>query len=269
MKTLTILGCKILQDEIVYLLENDPLVDEILVVSNGEEEYFSEKLKKIGIEYRVCSLEEIPAVIEADPPVGYRVVVYMTELGLHLHPQLLKSKVYQKIEELSEYSSGILLFFGLCGNAFNKIEEDFKYLEKSSPVRILKDDEGIIDDCIGATVGGNCKYRDILQGLTDKGTFLFTPMYAHAWREFERVSPENSDRWIELLRRMHEITGYKRVARIRTGLSYTDDFDEKIEEFAGLFDFEILEMTGGQKIFERCYASMKDRLALNNLISNN
>jgi len=52
--------------------------------------------------------------------------------------------------------------------------------------------------------------------------------------------------------------GYKRVAKINTGLEYTENFDDSIKEFAEIFDFEILEFDeGNQKNFEDCYGEMK------------
>lgn len=265
MSLLTILACKILQDEVIHILKNDPRIDKVLVVTNGQENYFISKLKKEGINYQLLSVEKIPAITafyRNYPPAGYAIMVYLVELALHERPKLLKSEVYKRIEDLSRYSNGIFLMFGLCGNAFYKVEEDLAFLDATCPVRILKDGTRIIDDCVGASLGGVNKYRDVLQQLTDKGTFLFTPMYAHAWREIMRVAPEKSDKLIEILRRVNEITGYKRVAKIRTGLSYTDNFDKKIDEFAEIFSFEILELEGCQRIFEKNYASMKKILAL-------
>ena len=155
------------------------------------------------------------------------------------------------------YSSGILMFYGLCGNVFGKLDIDFAHLEASCPVRILRDDTRVIDDCVGATLGGCKEYLDTLKMLSDQGTFLFTPMFAHSWREIMRVDPDRPEKSIKMLRKVNEITGYKRVAKVRTGLPYTDNFDEKVDEFAEIFDFEVLEIEGCQNVFENCYAAIK------------
>jgi hypothetical protein len=61
-----------------------------------------------------------------------------------------------------------------------------------------------------------------------------------------------------MMKRTHEMIGYKRVAKINTGLAYTENFDDAIKEFAEIFDFEILEFnSGNQKIFEDCYQQLK------------
>jgi hypothetical protein len=63
-----------------------------------------------------------------------------------------------------------------------------------------------------------------------------------------------------MLRKVNEVTGYKRVAKVRTGLTYTENFDEKVDEFAEIFDFEVLEVEGGQSLFEKCYSDIKDEV---------
>ena len=259
MPLLTILSCKILQDEIVHILENDPSVDEILVVGNGQEDEFVSKLRMVGLDYRSLS----PATLRSDTrsyrnDTGkYAVMVYIVELALHEFPKILKTEVYKIIDELSKCSSGILLFYGLCGNVFDKLDIDFSHLEDSCPIRILRDDTRVVDDCVGATLGGCGEYLATLKKLSEHGTFLFTPMYAHAWREIMRVDPEKPEKTIKMLRKVNEMTGYKRVAKIRTGLTYTDNFDEKVDEFAEIFDFEVLEIEGGQSLFEKCYEEFK------------
>ncbi|WP_319508014.1 DUF1638 domain-containing protein [uncultured Methanolobus sp.] len=262
MPLLTILSCKILQDEVVHILENDPSVDEILVVANGQENDFTSKLQKAGLRYKLVSPDRLSEDTESykNDLNSYSVMVYMVELALHEFPKILKTEVYKLLEGLSKYSSGILLFYGLCGNVFDKIETDFEHLGTSCPVRILRDDARIIDDCVGATLGGCSEYLSTLKKFSDQGTFLFTPMFAHAWREIMRVDPEKPEKTIKMLRKVNEITGYKRVAKIRTGLSHTDNFDEKVAEFAEIFDFEVLEIEGCQNIFENCYTSIKKEI---------
>jgi hypothetical protein len=262
MPLLTILSCKILQDEIVHILNNDPSVNEILVVSNGHEQDLTSKLQITGLDYRLVSPEELSAGAKAhrDDPCNYNVMVYMVELALHEFPKMLKTEVYRLVEKLSGCSSGILMFYGLCGNVFDKIEADFAHQESSCPVRILRDDTRIVDDCVGATLGGCREYLATLKKFSDQGTFLFTPMFAHTWREIMRVDPQKPEKTIEMLRKVNEITGYRRVAKIRTGLSYTEDFDAKVDEFAEIFDFEVLEIEGGQDIFENCYHGIKNEI---------
>ena len=112
------------------------------------------------------------------------------------------------------------------------------------PIRILKDrKQRIVDDCIGATVGGVDNYLKILKSVSDAGTYLFTPMYSKGWRELIELERLHSDpaKALKIMKKTHEMIGYKRVAKINTGLEYTENFDDSIREFAEIFDFEILE----------------------------
>lgn len=262
MSVMTILSCKILQDEIVHLLEKDPSVDEIIVVMNNEEHELISKLDAAGLHYVLMDLEQLPPSPQRIDPDRFTIIICLVELALHEFPKTLKVEVYERIGQMTAYSDGILLFYGLCGNVLDKVEEDFRDQEKTCPVRILRDEKRIVDDCIGATLGGGEEYLKTLKMLSSQGTFLFTPMYAHSWKEIMRVDPDKPENTLKMLRKVNEITGYKRVAKVNTGLRYTENFHEKVEEFAQIFDFDVLEIEGNQKIFQKCYASMKELMGI-------
>ncbi|WP_292391401.1 DUF1638 domain-containing protein [Methanosarcina sp. UBA5] len=262
MPTMSIISCKIMQDEIIWILEKDSSIDEIIVVDNGNIREFVEKLDKVNLQYRMLSLEEISSLSEIKSECKkYTVLIHLMELGLHRSPKELKIKVYETIRTLTPFSSGILLFYGLCGNVLGDVEKDFERSSISCPVHILKDkDHRIVDDCIGATVGGVKNYLRILKSVSDAGTYLFTPMYSKGWKELLDLNKLNKDpaKALKLMKKTHEIIGYKRVAKINTGLKYTENFDASIREFADLFDFEILEFDdGNQEIFKDCYDELK------------
>ncbi len=262
MSTISIISCKIMQDEIIWILENDPSIDEIIVVENENIREFSEKLTKVNLQYKIRSLEDISSLSKIEGKCKkYTVLIHLMELGLHINPKELKNKVYKIIGTLAPFSSGILLFYGLCGNVLGNVEKDFEDQSLPCPVRILKDKgHRIVDDCIGATVGGFDNYLRLLKSVSDSGTYLFTPMYSKGWRELIQLDKLHSDpsKALKIMKKTHEMIGYKRVAKINTGLTYTENFDESIRKFAELFDFEILEFdVGNQKVFENCYEELK------------
>ncbi|RXA21251.1 DUF1638 domain-containing protein [Methanosarcina sp. MSH10X1] len=265
MPIMSIISCKIMQDEIIWILESDSSIDEIIVVDNENIREFVEKLDKVNLQYKVLSLEDISSLPEIKIECKkYTVLVHLMELGLHRSPKELKIKVYETIKTLTPFSSGILLFYGLCGNVLGDVEKDFQRSSISCPVRILKDkDHRIVDDCIGATVGGVKNYLRILKSVSDAGTYLFTPMYSKGWKELFDMNRLNKDpaKALKLMKKTHEMIGYKRVAKINTGLKYTENFDASIREFADLFGFEILEFDdGNQEIFKDCYHELKMEL---------
>jgi hypothetical protein len=270
MPIVSIISCKIMQDEIIWILKNDSSIDEIIVVENENIREFVGKLNKADIQHQILSLETISSLIKMENKSDkYTVLVHLMKLGLHKTPKKLKNKVYKTIEILSPLSSGILVFYGLCGNVLGDIEKDFEVNSHSCPVRILRDEKHrIVDDCIGATVGGVENYLKILKSVSDTGTYLFTPMYSQGWREVldldNRAYGKDPSKSLKMLKKLHEMVGYKRVAKINTGLNYTENFDEAIREFADIFEFEILEFDdGNQKIFEDCYNELKVEIGAN------
>ena len=262
MVTLSILGCKILQDEIVWLLKNDPNIDETIIVENDNVAEFEEKLDREGIAYAGIPPKDMPHAIGKRENDSFRVIIEIFELGLHEYPKDLKSRVYEEIERIRVFSDGLLLFYGLCGNVLGDVENDFSNEEKGFIVRILRDEERIVDDCIAATVGGSSKYCELLKAHSSKPTFFFTPMYASSWNELVSQNRHYSDpeKALKMTKMLFKEVGYSRVAKVNTGLTYVKDIDKKIKEFADLFEFEIIEIEGNQEIFKKCYYSIKDEL---------
>lgn len=269
MPVMSIISCKILQDEIIWVLENDSAIGEVLVVENENHLEFVEKLKHINISNTVLPLEKIHEICKGNKEnkeagVPHTLIVDLLELALHSRPEVLKKGVYDTVENLCACSSGILLFYGLCGNVLGNIEKDFESKGPGCRVRILKDDTSrIVDDCIGATLGGAANYLKVLKSVSKVGTYLFTPMYALAWREILDIDRMNRDpeKALEMMKLTHEMIGYGRVAKINTGLEYTRDYDANIEKFAELFGFEVIELDGGnQELFEKCYKQLKTEI---------
>jgi hypothetical protein len=54
-----------------------------------------------------------------------------------------------------------------------------------------------------------------------------------------------------------DYAGYKRVARVDTGLDYEKDFDACVKEFSTLFEFEVTNLDGTLQLVENCYAKTK------------
>ncbi|MDA0525718.1 DUF1638 domain-containing protein [Methanococcoides alaskense] len=263
MTVLSIVGCKMLQDELVWILDNDSEIDNILIVENENISEFTEKLDEQHISYEILPLEKISNILEDIDKNKLSVVVNFLELQLHVVPKKLKSEVYQNIREMTPFSNGLLLFYGLCGNVLGDVEEDFGLEKDGCIVRILRDDERIVDDCIGATVGGGANYLKLLKENSKEPAFFFTPMYANSWKEFNisgYTYNSNPEEALKIDKMINDMSGYSRVAKVNTGLTYTKDFDEKIEEYAELFGYSTFEVDGNQELFEKCYRSIKDEM---------
>lgn len=117
----------------------------------GRIKELTEKLDMVDLQYRLLRLNDINQLSDAkNRSDKYTVLTYIMELGLHSVPKTLEIKVYETINLLIHFSSGILLFYGLCGNVLGKVEEDFCLEEDDCIIRILRDDVRIMDDYIGA-----------------------------------------------------------------------------------------------------------------------
>jgi hypothetical protein len=267
MSVMTIIGCRMFEDEIIHLIENDPEIKEVLVVENEDCGGIRRKMTEAGVSHRVLPLEEIPEKSVSGEEKGFTLIVYMLELALHAIPENLKKTVYSKVELMAPRSAGILLFYGLCGNVLGKIEEDFKALD--CKVCILKEENGeIVDDCIGAVLGGRGHYREALKNGRGGGTFFLTPMWAVNWREMLRTAglSQNPDD-ISMSKFVFDYAGYKRVARVNTGLPYEKDFETAVREFSRLFEFEVIDLEGTMQLVENCYEKTKTAVHENPIYS--
>lgn len=264
MTVLSIIACKMLQDEMVWIIENDPRISNIIVLQTGEHLEFIEKLDEQKISYELQPSDVPPTIPESSKDGDeFTLLIDIVELGLHMYPKDLKAYMHEEIEKVALYSDGILLFYGLCGNALEKVEEKFEELVTKCKIRILRDNDGrVVDDCIGATVGGCASYLKLLKENSKEPAMFFTPMFARYWNEIDKISDYSKDpeEQIKMHKMLLDAANYSRVGKVKTGLAYTKDFDEKIEEYAKTFGFSIFEIEGNQEIFENCYDSIKKEI---------
>lgn len=256
MPVLTLICCRMFEDEVVHLLEEDPLISEITVIENDESEGIQRKLEASDVQHHLTRLESLsPDDLDKD---GFHIVVQILEFALHAIPSKLKDEVYANINKFTPFSDGILLFYGLCGNILRDVEKDFK--EHNCKVAILKEPNGeIIDDCIGAVLGGRDAYLRTLKSFKGEGTFFLTPMWAANWRDMLVSSGFGKDRDdIATSRFVFETVGYKHVARVETGLNYEKDFYSQVDEFAELFEFDIMNIPASLDTLKACYNNVRD-----------
>jgi hypothetical protein len=271
MPILSIIACRMLEDEIVHLLSCDREVGELLLLDGKETQSLSRKLKSQNRPHILLAWESIGSYLrERNGPgglfsrLGIRssradglvVVVNLLRLGLHSDLELLRTAVYDEIRRLSAFSDGILIFYGRCGDFLSHLEEDLADL--SCPLYFLNDDQGRrIDDCIATALGGNEEYDRTLSEHKDVAVFL-TPMWASGWKVMrEEIASLGRGRD---LRAMLKGTGLRRVARIDTGLSFEKGFGEKVDGFAREFGLEKIDLLGGTSVAEKSYERAKSSL---------
>ncbi len=273
MNKIGFLGCSILQDEMIYLIEKDPSIKKVTLIKNGEEESISKKFREQGISFEEKYLEQLDLKEAKSESDEIEIVVWILELGLHEFPKVLKQTVYENVDSFSKHVNGILIFYGLCGNVLGKIDEDLS--TDDCVVRILRESNGdVVDDCIGATVNGRANYLSLLKSFKGVGTFIFTPMFSATTGEFFEYKKAkmnlSEEEILEMNRFMFRECRYKYVAKLDTGLYYTSDVDSMNEEFANKYDFEVIDLDsdvmdldpegGYQILFNNNYNFIKDAI---------
>lgn len=86
-------------------------------------------------------------------------------------------------------------------------------------------------------------------------------MQAANWKEMlvlAKLTPDPDD--IEMTKMVFDYSGYKNVGKVDTGLCYEKEFDQAVDEFASLFDFEKRLFEGSTKVSDECYHSIKKEI---------
>jgi hypothetical protein len=236
---LAIVGCPVLEDEIIYLLAKDEGLTDIFVV---EDEHSRNLLRKLDIARpgaQRISETEIDDIPECD---GRSVLVWMKSMGLHEEPKELGAEVARTVKVLDGNCSVVLLFYGLCGNAFKHMNILFEGVQ--TPVVILTDERGqTVDDCIAVPLGGTDGYLRLLKRYA--GVFYMTPAWAENWpdlikkMEITRGTDMNN---LDMLKMLFEMAGYNRVLRIDTGLGDREHFHEHVRNFSREFNFREVDL---------------------------
>jgi hypothetical protein len=179
------------------------------------------------------------------PSEGRSIVLWMKSLGLHVEPKDLGKEVARSARVLDGHCDTILLFYGLCGNAFKNMNLLFE--DVGTPVVILTDDNGqIVDDCIAVPLGGTDGYLRLLRRYA--GVFYMTPAWADNWpllinkMEIARGTQMGD---LEMLKMLFEMAGYDRVLLIDTGLGDREVLFSRTHEFSKEFRFKEIELEPG------------------------
>jgi hypothetical protein len=255
--TLGIIGCRMFEDEIAYIISKDSGISRIYIVDNDDSSDLVNKLTSMSLKGTISTIDE-KEMSSASAPGALSVLIWIKPMALHSSPDKLREDILGSLKKMENACGSILLFYGLCGNAFKHITKDTA--ECKVPVIILKDvGDKIVDDCIGTVLGGTEEYYQQLK--KSSGTFFLTPMWASNWRElFHKVQilPDSSD--IEGARYIFQAVGYKKVCKLDTKLGDQERFENEIDEFAGLFDFEKGSVPCTMEVVDVSYQRSKDAL---------
>ena len=278
MPVLSIIACGMLEDELVHVLSKDSGLQQLIVVENRESLGLLRKLRLRNCNPRTAFLDRVPMLLkgQSNPELGISlrlisgfplfkklhrkrkdrekisVVVNILSLGLHADLEILKTEVSRNIREMVSFSDKILIFYGNCGHALGKLEEDLSDLE--CPLFFLKDRNGeVVEDCISLALGGNEAYIRAMTEFQGMGTIYMTPMWASSWKKRENeTGSQSSDKYLKN-------SLYCMTAKIDTGLlADNSEFDDNIKKFARKFDMKITDLEGSVEIAERSYLAARN-----------
>lgn len=280
MPVLSIISCRMFEDELAHIISSDKEMKQLIVVENKDSFGLLRKLRSDNCLPRTSPLDRVPFLLGNRHVSGFvniskpllilpffrkihekmklkaaqelTVVVNLLRLGLHDDIEILRSEVYKNIKEMASFSDGILLFYCSCGGAFENLEENC--LEFDCPLYWFKDgNEEVVVDCISAAIGGNAAYDELMYTCRGTGALYFTSMWTSSWKEMreERKKSRNfNENYLKDPR-------YSRVVKLDTGLSYDPDFHKNVRDFARTFDMEIIEVKGSVELAEKSYRTAK------------
>ena len=253
MPVLGIIACEILELEFAHLLAGDPDIAGVTVVADSTAAGFGEALEAMGF----AGLRRIPLLKGFTPSFGDRleILVRVLELGLHSKKQLLKEGLLKAAKEMARYVDGILLGYGLCGNALQNPEE--LLADVDVPLFLPMDEDHLVDDCVGLIIGGRDAYYE--EQCREAGTFFMIPGWTRHWqeifgKEYGRYEPS-------MLKRI--FNGYKRSLLIPTPVLSEAEMSNNIEEFNDFFNFRTEVREGTLTILQRTWESAKQALLTN------
>jgi hypothetical protein len=286
MPVLSIIACGMLEDELVHVLSKDSELQQLIVVETRESLGLLRKLRLRNCNLRTAFLDRVPMLLKGQSgpdfkifsriPSGFllfkkllkkrkdkekiSVVVNILSMRLHADLEILKTEVYRNIREMASFSDRILIFYGTCGHALGKLEEDLSDLE--CPLLFLKDRNGeIIEDCISLALGGNEAYARATTKFQGMGTIYLTPMWASSWK---RLGNEVNGQ--DFNNKYLKNSLYCMTAKIDTGLVDNLEFDENVKEFAQKFNMKITNLKGSVEIAEKSYLTAQNRVCFKNLM---
>ena len=280
MPVLSIISCKIFEDELAHIISSDKEINQLIVVESKDSFGLFRKLRSDNCLPRTSPLDRVPFLLGNRHGSGFRtiskpllivpffrkihekmrlkaaqeptVVVNLLKLGLHDDIDILRSEVYKNIKKMSSFSDGILLFYCSCGGTFENLEENC--LEFDCPLYWFKDgNKEVVVDCISAALGGNAAYDELMYACRGTGALYFTSMWASSWKEMREERKKSKNFNENCLKDAR----YSRVVKLDTGLSYDPDFHKNVRDFARTFDMEIVEVKGSVELAEKSYKTAK------------
>ena len=188
-KRIGIVCCEVFEDELLFVIKEHPEIGKIIIVNTESSKYFENIIRSNFPYEKIRIARELFAPKYLKREEDLEIIVYILPLFLHYSPRELKEEVLNACMELQKHSDYLLVYYGLCGNSLNNLEDMLRDNHVKLPFGILKDEnKEIVDDCVCALLGSKANYLEIL--TKEPGTFFLTPGYASHWGLFSKKKIE-------------------------------------------------------------------------------
>jgi len=211
MRRLGIITCQVFEWELAHILNKRKDIDNIYMTRTPENMGFADCLRGHTVKYI-----KDPYFL---PRLSRSVDLYINVLpiGLHIDMDELEYECNECINSMKECVSGILLLYGLCGNALKNIIN-----REDVDIFYPRDNEGIVDYCICSVLGRDCYFEE----LKRQGSFFMTPGFVnHRDRMIQRIGERAGKPYsTENTNLMLELNEYKRALIVEEGIEDEDYF---------------------------------------------
>ena len=262
--TLCIIGCPVLEDEIVHSLISDKEEKNLYVIDTVSSHTLIKKLERTEIKFSILDQWDFDNGYAEMSEDEFNIVIIMNDLGLHSRPEFLRGTLDDQVKKYRNRADVISLYYGMCGNYGWDPSEHSD--ELGIPVFVLRDrNNEVCDDCIGVAVGGRSEYGGFVK--KHPGMLYVTPAIAENWgkysdeldfcKGFEVMN-------IHTVKEVFRVYGYKNAVMIDTGIGIRgEELSESRRRFSEETGLEFI--TPDPKVAdnypsERMYGDAKDAL---------
>jgi len=247
MAVIGVLTCEILELEFAHLFARDPDIARVTVLDNK----FAARFIEASEAARSHRPIKIPLLQSFSPDSSDRleVLVYVLEIALHNRKIRLQDALVKATKEMSRYVDGIVLGYGLCGNALERPEELLK--EAGVPIFIPMDEDHPVDDCVGLVIGGRENYYG--EQCKVAGTFFMIPGWTRHWKGILDAEHGGFDPEMAKMVFAH----YERTLLVTNTVMPEEEMRENIGEFNRLFGFRTEVREGTMSILQNTWEAAK------------
>lgn len=245
-----IITCQVLELEFAWLLASDRELGGVTVLEDPASHGLIQALER----GECRNLRRIPPGRSFSPLVSEQpqALVRVLEMAHHRSRQTLRSALTAAAREMAGHVDTLLLGYGLCGNALERVGE---LLGVEVPLIVPCDGGEPVDDCIGLLLGGGERYRRELRQVP--GTFFITPGWSCHLDGM--IAQDAGDGEHRAFKRMFD--GYVRSLLVVSPVMPLEEMRRRAESFNTLLGLRVESCQGSLDILAQAWHEAKNALA--------